>query len=161
MIKLYEIAENFKNIQALLEDETIPSEVVEAALQEIQGNFEEKAENIVSLIKSLEGEAAAYREEEKRLATLRKTSENKVESLKNYLFSTMQVMELKIVKTPLFKLNIKKNPPSVIVDNIEAIPEDFLVFKMEADKKLLGEKLKAGEKIEGCHIEQKESLSIK
>lgn len=161
MIKLYEIAENFRNLQELLEDETIPAEVIEAALNEVQGTFEEKAENIVSFIKSLEGEVAAYREEEKRLAANRRTIENKVESMKNYLFSNMQVMGCKNIKTPLFKISVKKNPASVMIDNLEAIPEDYLVFKMEADKKKLAEVLKAGETVEGCHLEQKESLSIK
>lgn len=161
MIKLYEIAENFKNIQALLEDETIPAEVIEAALQEIQGKFEDKAENIVNFIKSMEAEALAYREEEKRLAANRKALENKAESMKNYLFTNMKVMGYTTVKTPLFKLNVKKNPASVVVDDLAIIPEDFLVFTMEANKKKLAEKLKAGEQVEGCHLEQKESLSIR
>lgn len=161
MIKLYEIAENFKNLQELLEDETIPQEVVTEAINQIEGSFDEKAENIVKYCKSIEGEIAAYKEEEKRLAAHRKSLENKVAGMKEYLLFTMVSINKKKVETPLFKIAVKKNPAAVVIDDIEAIPDDFLVFKMDADKKKLSERLKAGEEIAGCHIEQKESLSIK
>lgn len=161
MIKLYEIAENFKNLQELLEDETVPQEMITEALNQVEGSFDEKAENIVKYCKSLDGEVAAYKEEEKRLAAHRKSLENKIAGMKEYLLFTMLSINKKKIDTPLFKISVKKNPASVVIDNLEAIPEDYLIFKMDADKKRISEILKAGETIEGCHLEQKESLSIK
>lgn len=161
MIKLYEIAENFKNLQELLEDETVPQEMITEALNQVEGSFDEKAENIVKYCKSLDGEVAAYKEEEKRLAAHRKSLENKIAGMKEYLLFTMLSINKKKIDTPLFKISVKKNPASVVIDNLEAIPEDYLIFKMDADKKRISEILKAGETVEGCHLEQKESLSIK
>ncbi len=53
-MKLYELTQNYLNLLDLLENPEIPKEVVESAIAEIQGDFEDKAENIVKLIKSIE-----------------------------------------------------------------------------------------------------------
>lgn len=48
---------------------------------------------------------------------------------------------------------------AVIIDDIEAIPDDFRRVKVEADKTALGTLLKAGVVVPGAHIE--ESLSLR
>lgn len=161
-MKLYEITEAYANLQGLLEDETIPVEVVEAALNEINEEFEVKAENIIKLMKSIEGEATIIREEEKRLAANRKVLENKADRLKEYLFNTMKIIDKKKIKTPLFTLNIAKNPASVTIDiDVEYLPLEYQVFETKANKKAILEAIKSGEIIEGCSLEQKESLRVK
>lgn len=162
-MKLYEIAESYRNLQELLEDETIPVEVVNEALQQVEGEFEYKAENIIKLIKSLEGEIAVYKEEEKRMASNRKALEAKTANLKDYLLNNMQGMNKKEVKAGLFKLKIARNPVSLKIEDESKIPTQFVneVVTKVIDKTAIKEALKSGEIIEGCSLEQGERLNIK
>ena len=68
-------------------------------------------------------------------------------------------------KTALFSFGIRKNPPSVVIDEpyLENIPARFLIPQdPTVDKKAMKDALKAGEDLTGlCHLEQTESLSIR
>jgi hypothetical protein len=61
-------------------------------------------------------------------------------------------------------LKIQQNPPSVVVDNEEAIPPRFFVIIPETkrlDKKLVADALKKGEDVKGAHLERGTSLRIR
>ncbi|MFR5747044.1 MAG: siphovirus Gp157 family protein, partial [Romboutsia timonensis] len=78
MMKLYELTQNYLNLQELLENPEIPAEMIETALNEVGGQIEDKAENIAKLIKTLEADVSGFKAEEKRLADRRKSLENRV-----------------------------------------------------------------------------------
>lgn len=164
-MNLYQLNENYKNLVEVLEnagDDANLLELVSTALNEIEDNIKDKADNIVRFIRNLESDTVAIKEEEKRLAAMRKQKEKQVENLKSYLFGFTQKVEGKKIKGGIFTVSIKKNPPSVVVDDLEAIPEEYKKTKVtvEADKTILKKALKNG-KVAGVHLEQKESLSIK
>lgn len=160
-MKLYEISQNYQNLRDLLEDETVPNDVVLDALKEIDGVFEEKADNIIKLVKMVEGECELFRSEEIRLADKRRSAEKKVNDLKEYLKSNMILLDKKKIDTPLFKLTVQKNPVSVEVMDINQVPEQYLIYKMEAAKKDILKAHKEGLHIPGVSINQSESLRIK
>ena len=164
-MNLYQLNENYKNLVEVLENAGNDAnllELVSTALNEIEDNIKDKADNIVRFIRNLESDTVAIKEEEKRLAAMRKQKEKQVENLKSYLFGFTQKVEGKEIKGGIFTVSIKKNPPSVVVDDLEAIPEEYKKTKVtvEADKTILKKALKNG-KVAGVHLEQKESLSIK
>ena len=109
----------------LLENPEVPAEIIQSAIEEVEGNFEDKAENIIKLIKSVEGDIKTYKEEELRLSTRRKTLENKVANLKEYL-------EAKSPKTLKIATLLTK-PSRRVVD----VPVDYIGFSIE-DKFVLG-----------------------
>lgn len=88
-MKLYDLAQNYLNLQGLLEDETVGTDVINKALNEVGGEIEDKAENIAILIKNLESDAEGFKREEERLATKRSAVENRIKGLKTYLDTTM------------------------------------------------------------------------
>lgn len=164
-MNLYQLHEGYLNLVEVLEnageDENL-RELVTNSLNEIEDNIKDKADNVVRFIRNLESEANAIKEEEKRLAEMRKKREKQVENLKQYLFDFTKVADGQKIKGSIFTVSIKKNPASVVVDDLEAIPEEYKRVKtvVEADKTLLKKVLKENE-VAGAHLEQKESLNIK
>ena len=130
----------------------------------VEGELEMKAESYAKIMKNLEGDVAALKAEEERLANRRKAIENNIKNMKITLQSMMTFTGKVKFKTDLFSFGIQKNAPSVVIDtDINNLPTEFLKFKdPEPDKAKLKEALKNGEDLSGyCHLEQSESLRIR
>lgn len=161
-MRLYELAENYLNLQELLENDEIDQEIITKALDEVGGELEDKAENIAKLIKTLEVDVNGYKSEEKRLSDKRKSLENRIKSLKEYLDSAMKITGKKKFKGQLFSFNIQKNPPSVNITEQSLIPKEYFIEQEPVlDKKSLLSDLKDGKEIPGAEIKQTESLRIR
>lgn len=160
-MKLYELAQNYLNLQELLENPEVPKELILKSLGEVDGEIEEKAENIAKLIKTIDLEVKAIKEEETRLSNNRKAMENKSKALKDYLEGVMISTGKTKFKGKLFSFNIQKNAPSVEVENFELLPKEFIEFEPKAKKKEILAALKNGEVIEGVRLKQTESLRIR
>lgn len=160
-MKLYELTQNYLNLLELLENPDIPKEMIESALEEVEGNFEDKADNIAKLIRSLEADIKGYKDEEDRLSNRRKTLENKVKGLKEYLESSMIALGKKNIKGKIFTMSINKNRPSVVIDDINKLPKEYKKVEEKEDKEKIKESFDNGIEVPGARIEQKESLRIR
>lgn len=163
MFKLYELNEMYSNIWELVGDEDVDLDALEIALNHIEDNIEIKAESMAKLIKSIDGEAMALKEEESRLAKRRKALENKQTNIKSYLENQLKVMGIDKVKTPLFTVALQNNPPSVNVLDEDLIPEQYKksVTTISLVKKDILDALKLGQVVEGAEIKQGKSLRIR
>lgn len=161
-MKLYELTENYLNLQELLENPEVPQELITNALDQVGEELEVKAENIAKLIKTLEVDIAGFKEEEKRLSDRRKSLENKVKNLKEYLDRAMKATGKTEFKGKLFSFNIQKNAPGVSIIDEKLIPKEYLIEQAPViDKKAILNDLKNGEDIPGVEIKQTESLRIR
>ena len=161
-MKLYELTENFRNLQELLENPDIPQEMILEALNSIEGDIFEKLENIVKLLRSLEADIKIIKEEKQRLQAKQSSLENRCVNIKAYLETSLKALGKDKVKSGLFTLSIGKNPTSVNVVDLKAIPEDYLKFKEpEVDKKAVLADLKQGREIPGAELIQTESLKVR
>ena len=161
MAKLYELANNYRNLTELIDREDVEQDLIQNALKECKGDIEEKVDNIVKLIRNTESDIEGYKAEEKRLNARRKSLENTVTSLKNYLDSSLKGLGLKEVKTTLFTCKFQKSKASVDIENLEDIPSGYIKIKKEADKIALYTALKMGEEVPGAKLVQNETLKIK
>ena len=153
IIKSLKMAEIRKNVLGL-----------KLALEQLDGEIETKVENSVKVIKSIEGDILALKEEEKRLAGRRKALENKVSSMKEYIEHNLNFIEDKKVKTTLFTVAMQNNKKSVNILNEEVIPEEYVktVTTTSIDKVALYEAMeKQGLKIDGVELVQTQSLRIR
>lgn len=162
-MKLYELTEMYQNVWNLIEDEDVDIETLEMALNQIEENIELKAEGMAKLIKSIDGDIAALKEEENRLAKKRKALENKQKNIKTYLEYQLIGMGIDKVKTPLFTVALQNNPPSVRFIDEALIPEQYKVRTelVSIPKKLILDDIKEGIKVAGCELVQGKSLRIR
>ena len=161
-MNLYELTENYRNLQDLLENPEIDQDLIEKALDEVEEQLEEKAENIAKLIKTLESEVTGFKTEEKRLADRRKSLENRIAALKSYIDAAMKATGKKKFKGQLFSFNIQKNPPSVNITDSTLIPKEYFIEQEPVlDKKTVLAELKNGVIVPGAELKQTESLRIR
>ena len=138
-------------------------------LEGIEGEFDEKAENIAVYIKELEAEAKTLKAEKiavgKRQAQKEKTAEN----LRKYLIDSMKAMGRNKVDMPKAVLSLRNNAPSLVVDDelsfiswAQEHNDNLLKYSMPEIKKNDVKTLcKNGEEVPFVHLERKTSLMIK
>ena len=159
-MKLYELTADYNQVLLLAED--LEQETFQDTLAAIEGAIEDKAENMAKMVRCIEADVNALKEEEKRLADRRKALENKVSGIKEYLQQQLEFAGIDKVKRPTLTVSIQANPPSVEIADESLIPSDFMVPQpSKIDKKAILTALKAGLLIEGCSMKQGRSVRIK
>lgn len=160
MAKLYELSTGYKNIEYSLENGE-DNEELQVVLDSLGEEIEDKAENIAKLIKNYESDIEAFKAEEKRIAERRRTLENDVKRLKEYLFNNMKLTGKTKFKKGTFSFNIAKNPASVEIVNQDIIPMDYRELVEVINKKDILQDLKDGKDVQGAILKQTESLRIR
>lgn len=158
-MNLYKLTESYLKLQQKIED---GGEGLEDTLESITDAIEEKADGYGKIIKNIEAQIEAIKNEEKRLSDRRKSLESSVKRLKDSLYESMKLTETKRIKSELFTFNIQNNPPSLNIENEDAIPFEY--YQPQApklDKRELLNAVKNGLEIEGVSIKQGESLRIR
>jgi len=161
-MKLYEISDQFKELEKL---EDIDQEILNDTLESLTADFNDKSLSVASYFLNLDSDIAQLKEAEKRIADRRKTIENRSKSLKDYLLSNMQRLEMTEISCPEFKITIRKPQKIVSIVNIDDIP--IVMCKVvpehiQADKMAIKKALEGGQHIEGAElVDGKSSLIIK
>ena len=165
MSTLYQLTTDYEALLTLAEDPDTDPQAFADTLEGLTGEIEDKADNYAKVLRMLDGDAQAIRDEERRLKARREAIENNIKRMKSALQYAMQVTGKVKFKTALFSFGIRKNPPSVVIDtaNVRDFPDEYIIESEPIlDKKALKDALKAGENLSGlCHLEQSESLSIR
>ena len=154
---LYEINEQIQKAIELGFDPDTGEILDMTALEQLQIARDEKIENICLYIKDLMAEEVALKTEEIKLAGRRMHDEKKVASLKRYLQEMLAGQKWKSAKAVVSY----RKTQSVVIDDMEALPEHLMRVKTEPDKAAIKEILKSGEKVDGAHLEDGQSMSIK
>jgi hypothetical protein len=126
---------------------------IEKLLDTCELGFTDKLENIAKLIKNLDSESIAFDVEIKRLSTRKKSADNTVKRLKEYVKESMETAGKSKVECGVFKWAIQKSNASVFIEDEDDIPKEFMVDQdPKVDRKGLMAALKAGREIPGCEI---------
>jgi hypothetical protein len=102
----------------------------------------------------------------KDLQARKKTMQSRHDGLKEYLHTNMRLNNISEISAldMTFTAKIKKNPAKLIIDDAGKIPSELYVYPEapppHPDNAKIKELLKAGEVIEGAHLEQGERLEI-
>ena len=160
MAKLYEISESFNTLVDFDMSTDDDVKAFSALMNEVQGEFEDKAENICKLIRNLQSEAEAFKVEKQRLEKKQKALENKADALKAYLeYNARQFLQQgEKRKVGLFTLFFRKTPGRLVYDDEALIPVEF--FKRSVDVAALKDAVRAGKVIDGVRIETGDTLMI-
>lgn len=157
MATLYELTGQFLEIYNLELDEETKLDTLDSI--DWQTDYEEKVENYIKVIKNIESDVEARKNEIKRLTELNKADEKKKDHLKETLSTSMVLTGHERVDTPLFKVSFRKSQ-AVEVDEL-VLPESYKVATWKPDKKQLKEDLKNGLEIVGASLVERKNLSIR
>lgn len=120
---------------------------------------DKKLENIALYMKEKQAEADALKAEAKKLTDRARSAQNAADRLKDYLAYGLEQFGMTKFESTRIKMSFRKTS-AVVIDDLEAIPEEFVKVEKTANKTELKKALKDGE-INGAHIEERQSLVIK
>lgn len=164
-MKLYEINKHYEEVinNGFSFDEETGEILFDAEnLDALECAFDEKVDNIACYIKDLDALKSAIDAEAKVLAERKKTTQTKIDTLKQYITESMKLRDLTKLETARNKLSFRKST-SVNITDESKISTDYFVEKVERklDKKTLLADLKKGAEIEGAELQEKKNLQIK
>ena len=164
-ISLYKLADQFVAASHRLSDLDLPDEVIADTLEGLSGELEVKATNVAAFVRNLEASAEAIKQAETEMSARRKAIENRAKRIRTYLQGQMERTGMTKIECPYFKIAIRDNPPSVVIDAESQIPAEFMRTPEppppSPDKKAIGDALKAGKDVAGAHLERGKRLEIK
>lgn len=160
-MNLFELTENYVKFFTMLEEVDEITEELEEMANNLNIAIEEKSDNYVKMIKNLDADVEAYKNQEKIFNKKRKTVENKISWLKKNLQASMEQTGRKKVKTELFTISIQKNTPSLDIKSEDNIGDEYYKVERTLNKRDLLKDIKEGLIIDGVGIKQSESLRIR
>ena len=161
MATLYELTGQYRELLDMAETEELDKQLIADTLEALEGEIETKADGYAKIIRELEGKAELLKSEIDRLSNRKTAIENNIKSMKEALQNAMYITGKVKFKTNLFNFSIQKNPPKLVIDKPEEIPEKFLIPQPpKVDNTKLKEVLKEKE-LPFAHLEQSESLRIR
>ena len=159
MTSLYELTQQALYLQDLLQSGDIDEDTFADTLESL--DIETKIENICKVIRNLEADAKAFKEEKDRLAAKQKVAENGVKRLKESLLMHLQVTEQKKVQSGLFKVSVGASKAVEIFDE-RALLDDYLEPQPDKiNKTRIAEDLKLGIEVAGARFVENQYVTIK
>lgn len=161
MATLYELTGQYRELLELAESEELDKQLIADTLEGLDGEIEIKADGYAKVIRELEGKADLLKNEIERLSKRKSAIENNIKSMKEALQNAMFITGKTKFKTDLFNFNIQKNPPRLVIDKPEEVPEEYLIpQEPKINSKAIKDMLKEKE-LPFAHLEQSESLRIR
>ena len=159
-MNLFELTENYVKFFTEFESADEVTEEMQEMADNLNVEIEEKCDNYAKMIRNLEADVEAFKNQEKIFNEKRKSAENKVKWLKQNLQASMELQNRKKVKTDLFSFNIQKNAPSLEITNENNI-DVYYVIERKLNKRELLNDIKEGLIVDGVEFNQTESLRIR
>ena len=162
MSTLYELTAEYNEVLEMMDNPDIDVQCVLDTLEGIEGEIEIKADNYAKIIKEAEGKTAMLDGEISRLTERKNAIKSRIAGMKQSLMLAMKSVNKEKFKTDLFSFSIQKNPPSVILDKPESVPEKYLTPQSPTvNKKEILAAIKDGADFDFAHIEQSEGVRIR
>jgi hypothetical protein len=165
---LYQLTNDFLAIVGQLEEYDLDPEVFQSTLDSLQAPIEQKVENIVKYMKSLEALAEAKKVEAKRLSESAASDLKKVEFFKNYMADNLKKAGINKLQAGVFSLGWRKGSEVVQVDESKIPPYEFYSHLYTVQKpQFLGKTelkklIKEGQEIPGVSlVRNPDSLVVK
>ena len=166
-MKLYELAENYAEVQRMMDDPEADLDAVKDTLDALSEAFDEKVDQLASMYKDFVSDAAALDEESKKLKQRADNKKKRAEWIKGYIQAQMTSMNRKKVETARNIVTIPAPRASVELDDrfVEwamTNAEDMLRYKQpEPDKTKILQALKDGVIMDHVALKYNTSTIIK
>ena len=167
MSNLYEITGDLLTLQDMLENPLDDEQILLDTLEAVHGEYENKLESYCKVIKNLEADMDALKNEAKRLTEKAKMLEKNRDRLKKAMFDSMKATNTNKVKGQIFTVAIQKNGgklPVIISEGTttDHLPDNLVIVTKTPALDSIRELLEAGKVVKGFTLGQRgESLRIK
>ena len=164
-MNLYELTSQFLQLQQMLEDPDIETQVINDTMEAIEMDLEDKADNYARVIKNMEASVSAIKSEQEVLQQKKNLLELGIKKLKSNLQESMTATGKTKFKTALFSFAIQKNggkaPVILDVKDTSELPDELVRIKEEPDLEAIRQLLDHGDCKYAHYGERGESLRIK
>jgi hypothetical protein len=155
-MKLYEISEQYADIQKLIESDDSESmrEAIADTMQMVESEFQDKAVAVVSMTMNMEGDIEAINSQIERLQARKKVIQNKIDSIRDYLKMNMESTGISKITCPIFSITLSKPSKVVSITDESLLPDEYVSVKtsVSPDKVKIAAAIKAGIEVEGAQL---------
>ena len=167
-LALYQIADEYLQAAEKLANLDLDEQTIADTLDGLAGAVEVKATNIAFFIRNLEATSDAISQAEEKMVKRRHALIGRADRIRKYLLTNMERTQLTVIECPEFKIAIRKNPPSVVIDSLNAVPDAFM-YQPETpppppavpDKAKIAKAIKNGLEVPGCHLQSTKRVDIR
>jgi hypothetical protein len=151
-MKLFELTEEIRQIEGMLEDDSVDEESFSAALGAVEGERDSKIANIGFLVKNLSADLDARKTVIASMQKQNRSTENHIRWLKDYALAHID----KTVKTPLISVRKQQGQERAVVGDEAQLPDEYYQPPAERSLKLreLTAALQAGEEFHDVGLER-------
>ncbi len=162
-MKLYEMPREYERLYSVMTaDEEVTNDEMLVALSKVDDTFNAKVENCAKMVTQFEATSAVCANEMARLAKRKKSHDSRATWLKAYMQECMLDMGMRAVDGDVFRVLIQKNPPSVVIEDEDSVPEKYFVTQPpKVSKSAIKEAIDSGKEVPGCRLQRTESLRVK
>lgn len=159
-LSLYQITSAFP---MLMEQEEMTEEDKIKVEEELTKLLQEKSQSIIGYYRNNELTIQAMKEEEKRIAEVRKALENRNEKFKKYVKECMENAGFTKIETTLGSLSIAKSPISIEIVNEDEVPSEYKteIVTTKTDKKAIADNFKATGEVPNGIIVHTENTNLR
>lgn len=169
MTALYVLTNQYLELAEKLADGDFDAQTIADTIEAsgISDELAVKAQGIEFVARGAEAHHAAIDAEIARLTALKAHRQKVADGLRAYLKDNMERAGIEKIECPLFKLSIKKNPPSVEVIDPLSLPAEFWRTPepkppvAAPDKAAIKAALQDGKNVPGARLNQGTRLEVK
>lgn len=156
-MRLYDISAEIRAVfEHIAEQEGEFTAEDEAALDELCPALEDKIARYLEIAAEDEAYADALKAEADRIMRRAQVKQNAARRLRGRVRDALLTSGIDKVDAGTFRVSLRKPRESVEVVDTEALPADFTKTTTTADKRAIGEALKAGREVPGARLVQGE-----
>ena len=164
-MNLYEIDKAYLDVIEngfSFDDETGELLFDESMMDQLEGEYNTKIDNICAYIKNQEALKSGISDEIKSLNDRKKSVDRKIDYLKGLITDSMARRDVKKLETPRNKISFRKSVSVNVLDESQ-IDGSYFFEKVERklDKKTLLADLKNGVEVDGAELLEKQNIQIK
>ncbi len=159
-LSLYQITSAFP---MLMEQEEMTEEDKIKVEEELTKLLQEKSQSIIGYYRNNELTIQAMKEEEKRIAEVRKALENRNEKFKKYVKECMENAGFTKIETTLGSLSIARSPISIEIVNEDEVPSEYKteIITTKTDRKAIADNFKATGEVPNGIIVHTENTNLR
>jgi len=160
---IFDIEKQFLEVISNIEDNN--GDVTEEELEKLkltEEEFDNKVEGYVHVIKEYEAKLEMIQKETRRLRRRKMVFENIIDRLQETIDQGMTLLDKSKIEYPTFTLSYRRSE-SVEIEDESLIPKEYMreTVKLSPDKRLISDRIKEGDFIEGARIVEKQNLQIR